>query len=130
MDNIAINANYNQVNQMYIRQIENDEDDVNILTRGNLINDNNIFNRIIEISKQSLREVKEINNTNNNSNKAQYVSEKLKENFKGEWFVSIADTSNNNFDFKCTMVETKNVITLLYNKQKEIYIFPLGKVIS
>ena len=88
------------------------------------------FNRIIEVCKQSLREVKEINNTNNNSKKAQHVSEKLKENFKGEWFVSIADTSNNNFDFKCTMVEAKNVITLLYNKQMEIYIFPLGKVIS
>ena len=115
---------------MYIRQIENDEDDVDILTRGNLFNDNNIFNRIIEVCKQSLREVKEINNTNNNSNKVQHVSEKLKENFKGEWFVSIADTSNNNFDFKCTMVEAKNVITLLYNKQMEIYIFPLGKVFS
>ena len=71
------------------------------MTKGNFINDNNIFNRIIEVCKQSLREVKEINNTNNNSNKVQHVSEKLKEKFKGEWFVSIADTSNNNFDFKC-----------------------------
>ena len=112
-----------------VTPIENDENDVDVLTRGNLINDNNIFNKLIEVCKQSIKEVKEGNNTNN-SNKAQHISEKLKESLKGEWFVSIADTSNNDFDFKCTMVEAKNVITLLYQKQMEIYIFPLGKVLT
>ena len=114
------NQNNNQSNNNNYPAISNniDTNDINILKKGDLGDD--ILKNIAVSCKRAF-----IENQNPGSNSiAENISQKLKQEFNKEWFVIVADSSNQNFDFKFSLFSDENILVLGY-QQKEIYIHSL-----
>ena len=63
-------------------------------------------------------------NHNEFNNISDYISQKLKEKYDGEWFALICKKQIENFDFKIADIMKEDIFVLGY-KQYEIYISKL-----
>ena len=91
------------------------DQEINILKKGWNDENNNIKKFIINILN---------NPPDNNKQPYKSISQKLKQHFKGEWFIFVTEKDYEDFDFKFSDINDDQIMVFIYNQFK-VYVSKL-----